>query len=325
MKLSNSQLDRARGVLVGCAVGDALGAGLEFGPVINYPQAITMSGGGTMGWEPGEWTDDTDLSIVIAKAAAKYGTLNSTQSLDEISLGFHEWFRTATDCGNQIHGVLSSALVNGTSASSMQEAALEYVSKKAQSDGNGSLMRTSPVALLNLNNPEGLARDAHLISALTHPNQDSTEACVIWCCAIRRAVLDGTIEAAKAGLSEGISLLESGRQSFWNHIFEKAESTEPWDCQKNGWVIGAIQAAWSAVMCVNPHEAQPSNPFTKGVDHAVRCGDDTDTVGAIAGALLGAIYGLSSIPSDWAEAINGWPSYKKDDLVNLVDQIVAHG
>ena len=325
MKLSPRQIDRARGVLVGCAVGDALGAGLEFGPVVPYPEVVKMSGGGKMKWRPGQWTDDTDLSIVIASAIAKHGTLSSNESLDEISLGFHQWLEDATDCGNQIFAVLSSAISDGTSASAMQTAAKKYVSGTSKSDGNGSLMRTAPVALLNLHDIEGLARDARQISALTHPNQDSTEACVIWCNVIRRAVLEGTIESAQSGLSEAILMFAPQRQEFWNEIFHRAEEVEPWDCHTNGWVIGAIQAAWSAVMCSNPHEGQPREPFANGVDHAVRSGNDTDTVGAIAGALLGGIYGLSAIPSDWLEAVNGWTSYRQEDLVNLVDQILTHG
>ena len=53
----------------GLAVGDALGAPLEFGPVVPYPTQLGMTGGGGFGWEPGEWTDDTSMAIIIATAA----------------------------------------------------------------------------------------------------------------------------------------------------------------------------------------------------------------------------------------------------------------
>ena len=58
-RLSSAQVDRAAGVLLGMACGDALGAGYEFGTPLGPDVAVTMDGGGQLGWEPGEWTDDT--------------------------------------------------------------------------------------------------------------------------------------------------------------------------------------------------------------------------------------------------------------------------
>ena len=74
MNLTDDQLDRATGVLLATAAGDALGAGYEF----TYPTAATtidMVGGGPFGWAPGEWTDDTSMAIAIALAADETGDL----------------------------------------------------------------------------------------------------------------------------------------------------------------------------------------------------------------------------------------------------------
>lgn len=76
--LTDDQLDRVRGVLIGLAAGDALGAPYEFGSARGPELPIEMSGGGGLNWEPGEWTDDTSMAIVIARVAADGLDLLST-------------------------------------------------------------------------------------------------------------------------------------------------------------------------------------------------------------------------------------------------------
>jgi ADP-ribosylglycohydrolase len=63
MDFTNAQMDRAEGVLLGTAAGDALGAPYEFQTARGPEQEVAMIGGGAFGWEPGEWTDDTSMAI----------------------------------------------------------------------------------------------------------------------------------------------------------------------------------------------------------------------------------------------------------------------
>ena len=84
MRLTPSQQDRAAGVLLGMACGDALGAGYEFGPPLPDDAIVTMKGGGGFGWEPGEWTDDTSMAIPIAQAIAAGRDLQEEAVLDDI-------------------------------------------------------------------------------------------------------------------------------------------------------------------------------------------------------------------------------------------------
>ena len=93
MTLTTAQLDRAVGVLLGTAAGDALGAGYEFGPPRGPELEVVMAGGGAFGWEPGEWTDDTSMAIAIAEVAATGADLREEKALDAIVNRWHEWMK----------------------------------------------------------------------------------------------------------------------------------------------------------------------------------------------------------------------------------------
>lgn len=116
-RLSVAQLDRAAGVLLGTAAGDALGAGYEF----SYPAAdaqIDLIGGGPFGFAPGEWTDDTSMTIAVARVSATGADLRESAALDAVAAGFGEWFAGGPrDVGNQTRAVLAH---NSTTAAQMQ-------------------------------------------------------------------------------------------------------------------------------------------------------------------------------------------------------------
>lgn len=315
MELTTAQRDRARGVLLSMACGDALGAPIEFGPVVPYPAKLAMRAG--RGWEPGEWTDDTSMAIVIGRALA--GNADFDAALDAMADAWHGWRREAKDVGIMTASVLDAATGRGAGAAALRASAADYARRVAKHDGNGSLMRTAPVALAFLHDAPACADAARRISALTHAGLDSQDACVLWTNAVRVAVLDGSTD----GLRQGLNLLDADRRDRWAALLHEAEHAEPWDFPSNGWVVHALQAAWAAITCGREHEAAPADPFVRGVDHAVRCGLDTDTVGAIAGGLLGALYGASSVPRAWSECLHGWPGLAASDLIALTDAMVG--
>lgn len=320
MELTQAQWDRARGVLIGTAYGDALGAPLEFGPVIAYPAAIAMHAG--RGWEHGEWTDDTSMAIVIARALADSGGLAA--ALDATAEGWQRWRHQAKDVGIMTGSVLDAAARRGPGAEGLRAAAADYASHVGRHDGNGSLMRTAPVALAFLDDARACADAARAFSALTHAGQDSQDACVLWTNAIRVAILDGTTD----GLRGGLELLYVDRRERWSALLDEAALGEPWDFGSNGWVVQALQAAWSAVHCQREHPGSPVDALLRGVDHAVRCGLDTDTVAAIAGGLLGALHGFDAVPAAASASLHGWPGLRAPALVGLIDDLLrsrGHG
>ena len=304
MKLTSAHNDRASGVMLAMACGDALGAGYEFGPP--FEGEVLMKGGNGFNWAPGEWTDDTSMAIPILRAAASGRDLRDETVLDEIVAAWIDWAKTAPDVGVQTSGVLRGI---EPTASAARASAKRVHDERGRSGGNGSLMRTAPVALAYLNDPAGLAEAARAISDLTHYDEDAGDACVLWCLAIRHAILTG-----EADVRVGLSALAPDRAALWADRLADAETKQPRDFTKNGWVVEALQAAWSAIM--------NGDGLVDTLERAVRGGRDADTVAAIAGGLVGAQWGLSAIPAAWQRIVHGWPGLRSLDLVRLSTEVL---
>lgn len=311
LKLSQKQIDRARGVLVGQAVGDALGQPYEFGPQLPADYPIEMKSGSS--FKLGEWTDDTDQAIAIALSFSKFEPA-SPDSLEDFTKRLYEWLSQTKDVGIQTSIIMSNS--RERTYPELLKSSENFVAENERSHGNGSLMRTSPIALGFLENSKGLAEAAAKYSQLTHAALECVEACIIWSFGIREAVLNGTYE----GVYSGIETLEPDRQSFWREIFNEAESKTPNDFPSNGWVIHAIQVAWSAIQ--QTHEFG-DNQFKHAVEACIRAGNDTDTTAAICGALVGACKGDANIPGEWSKQVWGWPSMSAEDLRKLADSLTT--
>ncbi|MGN8050592.1 ADP-ribosylglycohydrolase family protein [Curtobacterium sp. 22159] len=280
--------DRAIGAVLGSAAGDALGAGYEFRPPVPEPTPIRMVGGGSFGWAPGEWTDDTSMAVPILRTLARGLDPASEAALDGLVAAWADWARDAPDVGIQTRNVLTgleARIASASRASARQEH--EYTGRSA---GNGSLMRTAPLALGYVTGAADeelrLAEAARAVSDLTHYESDAGDACVLWCVAIRKVILTGELD-----IMAGLDLLDLDRRRIWVDRIVTAEHSEPVDfTDSNGWVVSAFQAAYAAV--------KRSTSLEDGLISAVRTGNDTDTVAAIAGGLAGALYGASALPGE---------------------------
>jgi ADP-ribosylglycohydrolase len=301
MTLSEQQYERAAGVLVGTAAGDALGAGYEF----THPSADTlifMKGGGSFNWAPGEWTDDTSMAMCVAAGLSK-----GRADLDVIAESFVRWYDSGPpDIGNQTRAVLSA---RSPDAQSMTAKA---ASLSGRTGGNGSLMRTAPVALAFLDDATGCVDAAAAISDLTHHDDRAREACQMWSFAIRHAVLTGTLDGIRLYLSEA----SGPTVDYWSPLLDDAETGTPADFPNNGWVVHALQTAWWAI-----NKAGGDVPST--LEHCVRAGNDTDTTAAIAGGLVGALRGASAVPPEWFEILHGYPGATGTDLADVAHRIVG--
>ena len=326
MTLTTAQLDRAVGVLLGTAAGDALGAACEFGPPRGPELEVAMVGGGSFGWEPGEWTDDTSMSIAIAEVAATGADLRDEEALDALVRRWHGWSLHAKDVGVQTRSVLSRAGRQGISAVTAREESARLHKHSGRTAGNGSLMRTAPLALAYLGDEAALVQAARALSELTHYDPEAGDACVLWCCAIRHAILTGVLD-----VRIGLQHIDAARRDLWAKRLDVAEASQPSGFKNNGWVVESLQGAWSAIATTQVRLDDPAKAVFR-VDHlrlaldaAVRGGGDTDTVAAIAGGLLGAAYGASAVPAEWRRVLHGWPGLRARDLVELASTITRKG
>lgn len=310
--LSTTAADRAAGVLLAQACGDALGAPTEFQMTPLPPDTpMAMTGGGSFGWAPGEWTDDTQMSIPILMAAEQslVDGVPLLDRLDDIAAAWVEWAWTAPDVGLQTRSVL---MTGGPSATGLRDTARALHDRGERMGGNGSLMRTAPVALALLGDPAATAEAARAISELTHPDPD---ACVLWCAAIQHAITEGEFDA-----SVGLAHLPEHRRDLWRDRLTEAESHEAGFFHNNGWVVHALQAAWSLLTRIPvpddapEHGSYPAQHLRHVLEAAARLAGDTDTVGAIAGALAGARWGASAVPAEWRRVVHGWPGLTGTDL-----------
>lgn len=353
----SGRLDRAAGSMVGMACGDALGAPYEFGGPYPADMPVEMMGGGPFGWEPGEWTDDTSMAIPLLELATRPQRMRDA-NLYPVVDAWLAWMRDAKDVGNQTSAVLGEVERiragwadsrgpeldwsrpagdvfpfwqepgDGGLVCTAQSESASFYADFPERAGNGSLMRTAPMAIRG----DSSVMYAVSQSELTHLNQDAVEACVIWSAAIAHAIetseldLRGSLWALREAVHSPLSLsiwaqadtgtAPESRHDLWVARIEEAESNRPEAfAQSNGWVVAALQAAWSSIVHTGFRGDSDPMHVRHTLEAAVRAGGDTDTVAAIAGALVGAAYGVSAIPLEWQRAIHGWPGWRVNELV----------
>ena len=298
-KSTQELLDAYKGSILGAAVGDALGAGYEF-TTPDDSEIIEMIGGGVFDWKPGEWTDDTQMSLAILFSLA---TCNS--STESIAQNFLDWHNSnPPDVGKQTRSVLSATEKPGE----MLAVSKAFMDANPKAAGNGALMRTSPVALTALNDKERIKKHASEIAALTHSHVDSVNACILWTLAINDAIYSQNDPQSFDWIQtvrDGIDYIDGDQRDRWNRLINAAETRDPNTFTPNGWVISAFQAALSVISHTEIPKEQPYAHFKQTLVNAVKIGDDTDTVSSIAGAYLGSKWGKGAIPKEWLLKING--------------------
>lgn len=311
MKMTPAQLDRACGAMLGTAAGDALGAPYEFGLADVDSDGPQMIGGGIGHFAPGEWTDDTTMAWAILDVAATGADLRTDDALTQIARNFRAWYdSTPPDIGNQTRTILREVGAEPTGAA-MTATSFDLHARTGHTAGNGSLMRTAPVALPYLNNPAALVEAARKVGALTHYDPHAQEACVLWSLAIRHAILHSEFD-----IRSGLAHLDADAAAYWTERLNEAEAGPPQRFRPNGWAVAALQAAWSAIVHTPVPTARHAH-LADALVTAIGIGDDTDTVAAIAGGLLGARYGASAIPARWRRLIHGYPGLRGENLVEM--------
>ncbi|KTS08588.1 ADP-ribosylglycohydrolase family protein [Microbacterium testaceum] len=299
--LSPAQMDRAAGTVIVSAAGDALGSAYEFGPAL--PDEVTPEFSvGHFGHGAGEWTDDTSMAIPVLDELAAGRRLTDPAALERIVAAWQGWAQSALDVGAQTRHVLGR-IPSPPMMDAIRTAARAVHDETGRSGGNGSLMRTGPVALGYLDRPD-LTAAAAAVAQLTHWEDDNVDACALWCAAIRHGILTGELD-----MRGQLDVVPQDRRDRWAALIDEAlvSGRHPRDFRDaNGWVVRAFQGALAAVSgAAGPLDA---------IERAVRGGNDTDTVAAIAGSLAGAVWGADALPDSHTTVLHGWPGIDAAEL-----------
>jgi ADP-ribosyl-[dinitrogen reductase] hydrolase len=282
--------DRSRGTLIGLAVGDALGAAVEFECPGSFAPVTGYRSGGPHGLDAGEWTDDTSMALALADSIATAGW-----NLNDQADRYVQWWQTGKysvngrcfDIGITTRMALGNYLA--------RKNALASGDTSESASGNGSIMRLAPVPIryahLYPNKVEEISRLAEESSLPTHGSEQCVSACR-YLATVLAALIHG--EERTKVLSPNWKPLQLLNDIKPLHplIQETAQGSfrqkQPPGIQGSGWVVKSLEAALWAF-----HDA---DTFEDAVLKAVNLGDDADTTGAVCGQLAGAYWGESNIP-----------------------------
>ncbi|MGH2562303.1 MAG: ADP-ribosylglycohydrolase family protein [Thermomicrobiales bacterium] len=294
--------DRYRGCLLGLACADALGGPVEFLSRAeiarlhpNGPREFT--GGGWLHLAPGEITDDTQMTLALARSLADGGPLD----MADIAARFVAWADSKPkDIGSTTRGALD-LLAQGVpwdeAGERIQQAALPRGAA-----ANGSVMRCAPIALRFRGDLPGLVQASIATSRVTHADPRCTWGTVAVNQAIAYLLDGGSIRDAIAA-----AVVDVPETRVVEAVYTASRRGRD-EIRSGGFVLDTIVAAfWSL---------SSNDSFEETVVASVALGDDADTTGAVAGALAGAHYGASAIPTRWLELLQ-----PRVELVALADRL----
>jgi ADP-ribosyl-[dinitrogen reductase] hydrolase len=289
--------DRAVGCLLGLAVGDAVGAAVEFKARNSFPPLSDMIGGGPFNLAPGEWTDDTTMALCLAESLLAAGDLDQRDFMVRLQGWLERGENTVPGRCFDI-GVTTRAAIERFAADGVATAGTQA----ATSAGNGSLVRLAPLAIASAANAERAAVLAVKQSRTTHAAQTCLDACQLFIAqlvdALNGADDEATLRQRVMALSPSLLFISAGEY----------KSKPRAEIASSGYVVHTLEAAlWSVWQTDN---------FRDAVLTAANLGDDSDSVAAVAGQLAGALYGAKSIPETWLTKL-AWKS-KIEELANAL-------
>lgn len=273
-------LARARGAFLGVAVGDALGATTEF----LLPSEIRAKfgvhrriiGGGWLHLKPGQVTDDTEMSLSLARAIINAGRWDLTAVAD----GFLAWMRNKpVDIGSTVRRGIRDYLLKGQ----LETAPNDWDA------GNGAVMRMVPVALYTLGDDDRFRTLVVAQAHLTHNHPLSDAACI---------TVGRMVQAALRG-ADRFELHTIARELVAQY---PAFRFNDYAGRAGGYVVETMQTVF--------HFLFTTGSFEECLVGVVNQGGDADTTGAIAGMIAGALYGEGAIPNFWLKRLD--PNVRRD-------------
>jgi ADP-ribosyl-[dinitrogen reductase] hydrolase len=267
-------LDRALGAFLGVAIGDALGATVEFLDAreiaVQYKIHKEIIGGGWLHLKPGCVTDDTEMALALGSALITSGGWN----LRTIADAFVNWMRgNPVDIGNACRRGISRYISDDSLCAPPSE----------ENGGNGAAMRNLPTVLVSLENEELVIERSIEQAHITHNHPKSDAATAALACMTRRLLLAGE-QAACEQIASGLI----ARHPVFGY--------KPWPGKTSGYIVDTVQTVFDGFF--------NTGSFEECLVRVVNRGGDADTTCALAGQLAGALYGVQGIPARWLKKLD---------------------
>ena len=321
-EISNIDLDeRLKGAFFGFFVGDALGVPVEFmrREELKKNKVTDMREFGSHNQEKGTWSDDSSMVIATMDSIIKNNGIN----YDDIMNSFFNWYYKEEYTPNGIVFDIGNATRKAIEKYKYDKSTFICGENSEYSNGNGSLMRILPISLLlYFSGNKNIYEIINNISSMTHSHMYSVFACIFYTFLIEQYItrphIRNTYEIVKMEINEKVlNTLEAEYGWDINDLKSKYSRLLEGDISKlkedeiksSGFVIDSLEAS---IWCV-----LTSNSYKEAVLKAVNLGEDTDTIGALTGALAGLLYGYNDIPEEWINVLK-----RKEYLGKLVDDYI---
>lgn len=299
--------------IFGVCIGDALGVPVEFNKretLKSFP-VENMREFGSWNQPKGTWSDDSSLTLCIAEQLTK------GYDLEKIGESFVKWVKYGHWTA---HGRLFD--IGGTTRHSIArlikgESARFSGNIFEEDNGNGSLMRTLPLAfyLKDEENIEIVYQTVKEVSSITHGHFRSVFACFIYVI-FAIELINGKDKKEAYHLTQKKAWEFAEIQGFNPkeiQLFDRVLKNDISDYQEDtissgGYVLHSLEASlWCLLNSEN---------YAEAVLKAVNLGEDTDTTGAITGGIAGIYYGFENIPEEWVEVL-----VRKRDIEKLCEKL----
>ncbi|TGN27761.1 ADP-ribosylglycohydrolase family protein [Empedobacter tilapiae] len=302
----------SKNILIGSAVGDALGVPVEFKSrqYLQQNPVTDMMGYGTYNMPPGTFSDDSSMMFCLAESLCNGYDVNDIA--EKFQMWMHEGYWTADgevfDVGISTRKAINRLRVvkNPTEAGSTAES----------DNGNGSLMRILPLAIftkdLSIDERCEIVKE---VSSITHAHNRSVLACIYYIEFALNVLDSENLEEAYLNTNFWLKLFLEENEIYKNEFqyFERILNGKLIDLKEDeikstGYVIDSLEAS---IWCL-----LNTNSYKDCVLKAVNLGHDTDTIACIAGGIAGIYYDIETIPTNWIEKLA-----RVDDILHLAEQL----